>query len=43
MMRLPEDLAEKIDKRAREKGISRNAWVIRALSWAVQRSEEKRS
>lgn len=35
-LRLPDDLAELIDVRVENLGISRNEWLIRALRWAVE-------
>lgn len=35
-LRLPDDLAEKIDARADKVGLSRNAWLVKALEWAVE-------
>lgn len=34
-LRLPDDLAERIDKRAATVGLSRNAWLVKALEWAL--------
>lgn len=34
-LRLPDDLAERIDDRAKKVDLSRNAWLVRALEWAV--------
>jgi predicted HicB family RNase H-like nuclease len=34
-LRLPDDIAEAIDKRAKSVGLSRNAWITKALAWAV--------
>lgn len=34
--RLPDDLAEAIEKRAKAVGLSRNEWINRALRWAVE-------
>lgn len=34
--RLPDDLAEAIEKRAKSVGLSRNEWINRALQWAVE-------
>jgi predicted HicB family RNase H-like nuclease len=34
-LRLPEELAERIDARAGKVGLSRNAWLVKALDWAV--------
>lgn len=33
-LRLPDDLLDRIDARAAKIGISRNAWLVRALGWA---------
>lgn len=35
-LRLPDDLAAKIDKRAETVGVSRNEWLVRALEWVVE-------
>lgn len=36
-LRLPDDLADKIDQRVAKVGAkSRNAWLVAALSWAVE-------
>lgn len=35
-LRLPDDLAVKIDARAKKVGLSRNAWLVKALEWAVE-------
>lgn len=35
-LRLPDELAEQIDVRAAKVGLSRNAWITRALEWAIQ-------
>lgn len=35
-LRLPDDLAEAIDKRTEKVGLSRNAWLIKALEWALE-------
>lgn len=34
-LRLPDDLADRIDKRVEKVGLSRNAWLVKALEWAV--------
>jgi predicted transcriptional regulator len=34
--RLPDDLIERIDQRAASVGLSRNAWLVKALTWAVE-------
>jgi len=35
-LRLPEELADAIDKRAELVGLSRNAWIVKALAWAIE-------
>lgn len=35
-LRLPDDLAERIDERAGKVGLSRNAWLVKALEWATE-------
>ena len=35
-VRLPEDLLERIDQRAKHVQMSRNAWLVKALAWAVE-------
>ncbi len=35
-LRIPDDLAEQIDKRVDKVGVSRNEWLVRALRWAVE-------
>lgn len=46
-LRLPDDLAQRIDARAAKVGLSRHAWIVKALTWAEQqpirtvRTEEK--
>lgn len=35
-LRLPDDLADTIDTRARLVGLSRNAWIVKALQWASE-------
>lgn len=34
-VRIPDDLAKAIDKRAQSVELSRNAWIAKALQWAV--------
>jgi predicted HicB family RNase H-like nuclease len=34
-LRVPDDLARRVDDRAKMVGMSRNEWVTRALEWAV--------
>jgi len=34
-LRLPDELVERIDARAEKVGLSRNAWLVKALDWAV--------
>lgn len=34
-LRLPDELAAKVDARAEKVGLSRNAWLIKAIDWAV--------
>jgi len=34
-LRLPDELAERIDKRVEKIGVSRNQWLVKALDWAV--------
>lgn len=41
-LRLPDDLADKIDERVELVGVSRNEWLIRALRWAVEQPITKR-
>ena len=36
LMRLPDELGEAIDKRCEQVGLSRNAWLVKALQWAVE-------
>jgi predicted HicB family RNase H-like nuclease len=43
LLRLPDDLAERIDERAAKVGLSRNAWAVRALQWAVEQPVTKRT
>ena len=35
MLRLPDELAKRIDQRVASVGLSRNAWLVKALTWAV--------
>lgn len=35
-LRLPDDLAERIDVRAKRVGLTRHAWLIKALTWAEE-------
>lgn len=35
VLRLPPELAVEITKRAKEKGISQNEWMIRAMRYAI--------
>ena len=35
-LRLPDELAEAIDKRTEKVGLSRNAWLVKALEWALE-------
>jgi len=35
-LRLPDDLAERIDERAERVGLSRHAWLVKALTWALE-------
>lgn len=41
-LRVPDDLAEKIDARVDKVGVSRNEWLVRALTWAVEQPVTKR-
>lgn len=34
--RMPDDLANAIEERAAQVGLSRNEWINRALRWAVE-------
>lgn len=34
-LRLPDDLAQRIDQRAAKVQLSRNAWLVKALEWAL--------
>ncbi len=36
LVRTPDDLAAAIDQRAAKVGLSRNAWILRALNWATE-------
>lgn len=43
-LRIPDDLAAKIDARVEKVGAkSRNAWLVRALEWAVDQPVTKRT
>ena len=35
-VRVPDELAEEIDKRATSVGLSRNTWLVKAMTWAVE-------
>lgn len=39
--RLSDDLAVKVEKRAKDVGLSRNEWINRALAWAVSQPLRK--
>lgn len=43
MTRLPDDLVERIDERAASVGLSRNAWLVKALTWAVEQPVQTRT
>lgn len=34
-LRMPDELAAKVDERAGKVGLSRNAWLLKAIEWAV--------
>lgn len=36
LLRVPDELAAAIDERAAKVGLSRNAWLVKALDWAVE-------
>lgn len=36
LLRIPDDLAGKIDERAAKVNLSRNEWLTRALEWATE-------
>lgn len=36
LVRLPEELANEIDARAGETGLSRNTWMVKALTWLLK-------
>jgi predicted HicB family RNase H-like nuclease len=42
-LRVPEDLKVAIEERRTKVGISRNAWMVRALRWAVEQPVTSRS
>lgn len=42
-LRLPDELAAKIDQRAFQIGVSRNEWLVRALTWATDQPITKRT
>lgn len=35
-LRVDEQLLDRIDERAAKVGLSRNAWIVKALAWAVE-------
>jgi predicted DNA-binding protein len=35
-LRLPDELKARIDERRERVGLSRNAWIVKALEWAVE-------
>lgn len=35
-LRLPDDLAKRMDDRARSVGLSRNAWLNKVIEWALE-------
>lgn len=41
-LRVPGELRDKIDQRAEKVGISRNAWLNRALEWALEQPVTER-
>ena len=41
LLRLPDELAAAIDERATKVGLSRNAWLVKALEWAVEQPIRK--
>ncbi len=42
LMRLPDELGEAIDKRCEQVGLSRNAWLVKALEWAIEQPIRER-
>lgn len=38
-LRMPDELAEKVDQRAGKVGLSRNAWLVKAIEWAVEQPQ----
>ena len=43
LLRVPPDLAEKVDQRVALVGVSRNEWLVRALRWAVEQPVHTRT
>lgn len=42
-LRVPKPLRLKIEERAKKVGISRNEWMIRALTWATEQPPTERA
>jgi hypothetical protein len=42
LLRLPDDLAARVDERAGYVGLSRNAWLVKALEWALEQPIKER-
>lgn len=42
-LRLPDDLAARIDARAEKVGLSRHAWLVKALTWALEQPTRTRT
>jgi len=43
LLRVPDELVERIDKRAAIGDYSRNAWLVKAIEWALEQPVTKRT
>lgn len=41
-LRMPDELAERVDERAARVGLSRNAWLLKAVEWALEQPTKER-